>query len=287
MDGNTAPRVAEHRDILKGFDAQIARLGREEDELFGKIIRAKDREGAQVVFDGLAKVKGQKEKLGTLKKEEIASFERWVSQDQVRGLPTVSRSDDDHRRRGNAVRLLPTDVIDLSFDEETEVPVKQEASSPTEGNLARDNRSSGGRQQRSSTGRSTESPFENVTALLNEDSFASFRACSYPSVAQTHPTVIYHPTAEGAIELRCPYCKTNMNKDGVNFLNGVNGFCLHLNNVHKDFLAPGTRFSHKRTFELCSYRTVPQGVVDAIESGNLGAYVVEEVYQRLKSDRMV
>lgn len=68
MDGITAQRVAEHRDILKGFDAQIVRLDREEDELFGRIIRAKGRDDAQVVFDALAKVKAQKEKLGTLKK---------------------------------------------------------------------------------------------------------------------------------------------------------------------------------------------------------------------------
>lgn len=71
MDGTTAQRVAEHRDILKGFDAQITRLDREEDELFGRIIRAKDREDAQVVFDGLAKVKAEKEKLEMLKKVRV------------------------------------------------------------------------------------------------------------------------------------------------------------------------------------------------------------------------
>lgn len=210
----------------------------------------------------------------------MASFEHWVSQDQVRGLPTASRSDDDHRRRGIPVRPLPTDVIDLSVDEETKVPMKQEASSPTEGNLARDARSSGGRQQRSSTGRSTESPFENVTALLNEDSFATFRACSYPSVAPTHPTVVEHPSVEGAMELRCPYCKTNTIKAGSKLLNGVAAFCLHLNDIHRALLAPGDRFSHKRTFELCSYRAVPQDVVDAIQSGDLRAYVVKKVYRK-------
>ncbi|KAI7154775.1 hypothetical protein KC316_g825 [Hortaea werneckii] len=281
MDGTTAQRVAEHRYILKGFDAQIARLDRDEDELFEKIITAKDRDDAQVVFDGLAKVKAQKEKLGTLRKEETRSFERWISQNQLRALQRTGSTEKD-KSQNVTVPPLSTDVIDLNLDEETEVLVKRGTSSPTEGNPARDGRSSV-RQQWSSVGRSTESPFENVTALPNEDSFASFRACSYPSAAQTHPTVIYHPTAEGTMELRCPYCETNMNKDGVNFLNGINGFCLHLNNVHKDSLAPGARFSHKRTFELCSYRTVPQGVVDVIESGDLGAYVVKEVYQRLGS----
>lgn len=68
MNQATAQRIAEHRDILKGLDAQIARLDREEDELFGRIIRAKDRDEAQVVFDALAKAKGHKDKAGILKK---------------------------------------------------------------------------------------------------------------------------------------------------------------------------------------------------------------------------
>lgn len=47
--------VVEHRDILEGFDAQIARLDHE-DELFRRIIGARNRDEAQVVFDALAKV---------------------------------------------------------------------------------------------------------------------------------------------------------------------------------------------------------------------------------------
>lgn len=68
MNQTTAPRIVEHRDILKGFDAQIARLDREEDELFEKLERGQTRDEAQVVYDALTKVKGQKEKLVTLKK---------------------------------------------------------------------------------------------------------------------------------------------------------------------------------------------------------------------------
>lgn len=82
------------------------------------------------------------------------------------------------------------------------------------------------------------------------------------------------------MELRCPFCKTNMNKSGSDLLDGVNGFALHLNNTHKAVRAPGDRFSHRQTFELCSYRAVSQGVVDALQSGKKRAYVVEKVYQK-------
>lgn len=64
MDETTVRRVVEHRNILEGFDAQIARLDREEDDLFEKIILANNREDAQVVFDALTKVKERRQRLG-------------------------------------------------------------------------------------------------------------------------------------------------------------------------------------------------------------------------------
>ncbi|RMZ06037.1 hypothetical protein D0860_05681 [Hortaea werneckii] len=127
MNQTTAQRSAEHRDILKGLDAQISRLEREEDELFGRIIRAKDREDAQVVFDALAKVKGQKDKAEILKKEEMGSFERWGSQHQLQAL-RGTRSANMDKHQNATLPPFSTDVIDLSFDEDDEEPVKREAS---------------------------------------------------------------------------------------------------------------------------------------------------------------
>lgn len=210
------------------------------------------------------------------------TFQRWVSQNQVRGLPTAARQDDDDPRRQNsAARPLPTDVIDLSFDEEMQVPVKQEGSTLAGRKKARSLESADGRQQQQSVSKATDLSFGNLTVPRVFP--ASYVFKDYPAVAKSHPTVIEHPTGEGAMELRCPSCNTNMNKTGSNFLDGVNGFSRHLMYSHKALLAPGDCFSYRRTFELCSYRAVPQDVVDAIQGGDSRAYVVKKVYQKPSS----
>ncbi|KAI7280492.1 hypothetical protein KC343_g195 [Hortaea werneckii] len=281
MDQVTEQDVSEHRDVLKGLDAQIARLTRREDELFRKMERGQSRDEAQAVFDGLAKTKAQKEKLGTLRKDEMASFERWVAQDKVRGLQPAAGADDHHLRQESDVRSLPTDVIDLGSDEEVEAPVKQEESTPASSRTARGFRSEYGRKRPYYVVSEPSSPSS------QDDSPASNGFQKHPPVTDSHPTLIMNPPAGGAMELRCPYCKTNMNKSGSHLLNGVNGFSLHLNNTHKALLPPGDRFSYKQTFELCSYRAVSQGIVDALRSGKLKAYRVEKVYQKAESEKAI
>lgn len=219
----------------------------------------------------------------------METFERQAAQDKGRGLQPAARSDDDHRPRQEiAVRPLPTDVIDLSFDKEPEVPVKQEASTPSGGSVPGSTTSPGGRRQQRSFTRGTDSPVESLTASLNDEPFAPIRFPTirfrrYPPVGPSHPTLILRPIANGAIELRCPYCETNMDKTGSKLLDGVNGFTLHLRYNHKDLLAPGETYTHKRAFELCSYRAISQNIVNAIRSGDLRAHVVEKVYQKLRS----
>lgn len=172
-------------------------------------------------------------------------------------------------------------MIDLSFDEDDEVPVKREASIPAGGSIPGNATSPGGRQpQRSVSGRTDSS----LTGTLKGGNPATYGAEKYPPVAKTHPTLIMNPIAgDGAIELRCPYCKTNMSKDGLDFLDSIVGFSSHLTLTHKSSIPPGAKFTHKRTYGLCNYRVVSQDVVDAIQSGDPRAYVVEEVYQVFES----
>lgn len=63
MEKVTEQEVAEHRDVLKGLDAQIARLTRREDELFKKMERGQSRDEAHEVFDGLTKIKEQRQRV--------------------------------------------------------------------------------------------------------------------------------------------------------------------------------------------------------------------------------
>lgn len=175
-----------------------------------------------------------------------------------------------------------TNFIDVGFDEDDEEPMKGEAPASAEGNVAESTTAPGVRRLQRIR---KKAPLLSggLVPMPQRDSPTTYGARNYPPVAKTHPTLITNPPADGVVELRCPYCDTNMNKGGRDFLNGINGFCLHLNDRHKALLAPGDRFSHNRTFELCSYRAVPQGVVDAIRSGNLRAYIVKKVYQELES----
>lgn len=213
----------------------------------------------------------------------MASFERWVSQNQVQGLQPAAGADDHRRRQESGVRPLPTGVIDLSLDEGMQVPVRQVGSTLAGRKNARSLESADSPQQQRSVAKGMDLSFGHLTASPKK----SFPATCFPEdfapVAKSHPTVIEHPTAEGAMELRCPSCGTNMKKGGLDFLDGVNGFSRHLMASHKDLLAPGDCFSYRRTFELCSYRAVSQDVVDALLSGKSRAYVVEKVYQKLGS----
>ncbi|KAI7279687.1 hypothetical protein KC345_g5192 [Hortaea werneckii] len=330
MDETTVRRLVEHRDILQGLDAQIARLDREEDELFGRIIRARDRDEAQVVFDALAKVKERRQRLGKERQDEAIAFGLLVSQSQRGVLPGARSSNDGERQDDGPSQPSSTNAIDASFDEDDEEPVKREASTPAGGSVLgsvpgsktspggqqpqremstpsgrsflesakspsvqqpqqeastlggasvpRSTTSLGGRQPQRSVTKGTELPLLAETPKRSMP--PTYGAERYPRVAKTHPTLVTNPTAgEGAIELRCPYCKTNMSKDGMVFLDSVNGFSCHLALSHKSSVPPGFKFTHKRTLELCSYCTVSQDVVDAIQKGNPRAYVVEEVYQ--------
>ncbi|KAI7160517.1 hypothetical protein KC349_g3450 [Hortaea werneckii] len=156
MDETTVRRVVEHRNILEGFDAQIARLVREEDELFEKIILANNREDAQVVFDALTQVKERRQRLGKERQDEATAFGHLVSQSQLGVLPGTRSADEanEGKRRDGPLPPFSTDVIDLSFDEDGEVPVKREASTPAGGSVPGSTTSPGGRQpQRSVTGR--------------------------------------------------------------------------------------------------------------------------------------
>ncbi|GAB1738737.1 hypothetical protein NU219Hw_g3532t1 [Hortaea werneckii] len=281
MEKVTDQEVAEHRDVLKRLDAQIARLTRREDELFKKMERGQSRDEAQAVFDRLTKTKEQRQRVEIERKEEAAAFEHLNSQNRLRVLQG-EESAEENKRQNVTVPSFSTDVIDLSFDEKTEAPVKREASTPTEGNLAGSTTAPGGRQLRRN-GKKAQLPGEGLAPMPKADSPTIYGTRNYPPVAKTHPTLITNATGEGAIELRCPYCKTNVHRSGTRFLDGVNGFSLHLNNTHKAFRPPGDRFSHKHAFELCSYRTVPQDVVDAIQGGDLRAYVVKKMYPRLGS----
>ncbi|KAI6876569.1 hypothetical protein KC338_g38 [Hortaea werneckii] len=182
MDETTVRRLVEHRDILQGFDAQIARLDREEDELFGRIIRARNRDEAQVVFDALAKVKERRQRLGKERQDEAIAFGHLVSQSQLGGLPGTRSADEGKRQEDGPSQPSPTDAID-GDDEE---PMKREGSTPDEGSVLGSTTSSGGRQpQRSATGR-TCSPFPGT---LKGGGPAAYGAERYPSVAKTHPTL--------------------------------------------------------------------------------------------------
>lgn len=63
MDKIRNQEVAEHRDVLKGLDAQIARLTRREDDLFKKMERGQSRDEAQSIFDALTKAKEQRQRV--------------------------------------------------------------------------------------------------------------------------------------------------------------------------------------------------------------------------------
>lgn len=208
----------------------------------------------------------------------MGSFERWVSQHQLQALRETSSANVD-KHQNATLPPFSTDVIDLSFDEDDEEPVKREASPPGGGSVPGSTMSpSGRRQQQRSLTRKTDSP---LPETLKARTPATYAAEKYPPVAKTHPTLVMNPAAGGgAIELRCPYCKANMNKHGFDFLDSINGFSSHLRLTHQFSVPPGAIFSHSRTFELCSYRAVPQDVVDAIQRGDLRAYVVEKLYQK-------
>ncbi|KAI6843196.1 hypothetical protein KC340_g1431 [Hortaea werneckii] len=279
MEKVTEQEVAEHRDVLKGLDAQIARLTRREDELFKKMERGQSRDEAHEVFDGLTKIKEQRQRVEKERQEEAAAFEHLLSQNRLAVLPGT-RSANKGKRQDGPLQPFSTDVMDLSFDEDDEEPVKRETFPPTERNVAKSTTASGGRQLQRIR-KKAQLPGEGLVPMPKADSPTTYGARNYPPVAKTHPTLITNPTADGAVELRCPYCKTNLHKSGTRLLDGVNGFSLHLNSTHKVLRPPGDRFSHKQTFELCSYRTVPQDVVDAIQGGDLRAYVVKKMYPKV------
>ncbi|KAI7011888.1 hypothetical protein KC318_g5531 [Hortaea werneckii] len=281
MEKVSEQEVAEHRDVLKGLDAQIARLTRREDELFKKVERGQSRDEAQAVFDALTEAKERRQRVEKERNEEAATFEHLLSQNQLAVLPGT-RSANKGKRQDGPLQPFSTDVMDLSLDEDDEEPVKREASTRTEGNVAKSTTAPGGRQLQR-IGKKAQLPGEGLVPMPKADSPTTYGARNYPPVAKTHPTLITNANAEGAMELRCPYCKTNLNKSGSDLLNGVNGFSLHLNNTHKALRTPGDRFSQKQTFELCSYRRVPQDVVDAIQGGDLRAYVVKKVYPKVGS----
>ncbi|KAI7502698.1 hypothetical protein KC367_g2015 [Hortaea werneckii] len=281
MDKIRNEEVAEHRDVLKGLDAQIARLTRREDDLFKKMERGQSRDEAQSIFDALTKAKEQRQRVEKEKQEEAAAFEQLLSQNQPRALQRTG-SVKGNKRQKVALPPLSTDYSDIILDEDDEEPMKREASTAGARSAPGSKTAPGGRQLQRMR-RKAQLPGKGRVAMPQRDSPTIYGARKYPPVAKTHPTLITNPNTDGAVELRCPYCDTNMNKSGRDFLDGINGFCLHLNDRHKALLAPGERFSHNRTFELCNYRAVSQDVVDAIQSGNLRAYVVEEVYQELGS----
>lgn len=71
MDQVKKQEVSEHRDVLKGLDAQIARLTRREDKLFKQMERGPSRDEAQAIFDRLTKVKEQRQRVEKERKARL------------------------------------------------------------------------------------------------------------------------------------------------------------------------------------------------------------------------
>lgn len=103
---------------------------------------------------------------------------------------------------------------------------------------------------------------------------------NFQAIADSHPTLVPSPDLPGAVELRCPDCGCNAvaqeNARGgqPGFFAGARGLQLHVRRIHKSSKFCTRPSDAAAAVRDCTYNYVPQGVVDAIKSGDTEAYVV-------------
>ncbi|KAI6897361.1 hypothetical protein KC318_g10186 [Hortaea werneckii] len=274
----------EHHKVMDGFGAQIDRLDRKLHTLRDQLIAAGDAITVDRLSDETAAAKKQKTELEKLQEDELANYNRALIRVHTEMLPlTVHQRPPLHE----TLRCSRQEIIDLTQDDIPPAIKSEHSQHPNASGMNRNRPYTRcgpqafpeqGAQQ---VAQDRPQPLARKTATATSSSRIDDRKfLDFQPIAVSHPTLVPSPDGSGAVELRCPDCGCNAmapeNSRGgqPGFFTGLRGLQIHIGRVHKS-----SEFGHRATIAAaavrgCTYNHVPQGVVDAIKSGDTEEYVV-------------
>lgn len=107
------------------------------------------------------------------------------------------------------------------------------------------------------------------------------RKCAdFPVIVESHPTLVPSPDSPGAVELRCCICGCNalaqefLRVGKSPYFHGIRGLLRHLRHAQSTHRFGKGAVQTAAVIRGCAYAHVPQGVVDAIKSGDVRAHTV-------------